>query len=46
MRINRLNDLYKSLKGFIGKVRTYSYAGAYEWLRSYVEEITQVRING
>ena len=39
MRINRLNDLYKSLKGFIEKVRTYGYAGTYEWLRRYVEVI-------
>ncbi len=30
----------------VEEVRRRDYAGTYEWLRSYVEEIKQVRING
>ena len=34
--------MYKSLKGFVEKVRTYGYVGMYEWLRSYVEMIGRI----
>ena len=30
----------------VEEVRGRDYAGTYEWLRRYVEEITQVRMNG
>ena len=30
----------------VEKLRARDYAGTYEWLRSYVEVITQVRMNG
>ena len=30
----------------VEEVRGRNYAGTYEWLRNYVEEITQVRIYG
>ena len=30
----------------VEEVRGSDCLGTYEWLRSYVEEITQVRING
>ena len=46
MRINRLNDLYKSLKEFIEKVRTYGCASTYKWLRSYVEVIGRIHTGG